>query len=198
MNRWIALSLFFLLAFTACEEPVYTPKPRGYPRIEFPQRTGMASFDRSDCPLSFEYPAYFQVRRDPVFFEGEPTHSCWFDLYVPEFDSRLHCSYLPVSRDKSFDDLRSDAFDLANWHTKKANFIDEIPVRNDHGAEGIIFTFEGEVATQYQFWLTDSLRQHFFRAALYFNAQARPDSLAPMEAFLQEDIEQIIATFRWE
>lgn len=199
MNR-LFLFLVPILILTACSDPVFTPKPRGFPRIEFPERTGtLKTFDEFDCPFSFEMPDYYVVQRDTAYFDEEPVHTCWFNLFVPAFDSRLHCSYLPVgAQGKSFDQLRSDAFDLANWHNKKANYIDEIPIKNHYGAEGMLFSFEGPVASQYQFFLTDSLHQHFFRAALYFNTQARPDSLAPVYEFLKQDVDQLIATFKWE
>jgi gliding motility-associated lipoprotein GldD len=199
MNRSFLIFIIPLLALTACSDPVFTPKPRGYPRIEFPERTGTRPFDQSDCPFSFELPKYYQVLQDSFFFEEEPAHSCWFDLLIPEFDSRLHCSYFPVgAKGKTFDDLRSDAFDLANWHNKKANYIDEIPIKTPHNVEGMFFAFEGPVASHYQFYLTDSLHRHFFRAALYFNTQSKPDSLAPMYDFVRQDVDGIINSFRWE
>lgn len=192
-----ALGVLALL-FTACEGPVFTPKPRGYPRIEYPENKGSAAFEQADCPFTFELPSYYQIRQDSFFFDQVPPHPCWFDLYVPAFDSRLHCSYLPAGQDKSFDQLRSDAFDLANWHNKKADYIEEIPIKTANGVEGIFFNFEGPVASQYQFFLTDSLHRHFFRAALYINAQARPDSLAPVTELIRKDVDQFINSFRWE
>ena len=199
MNRRFLLLLLPLLALTACSDPVFTPKPRGYPRIEYPQRTGAHAFDQSDCPFTFELPNYYEVQQDSQYFDEDPAHSCWFDLFVPAFDSRLHCSYIPVgAQGKSFDQLRSDAFDLANWHNKKANYIDEIPVKTNNGVEGMLFAFEGPVASHYQFFLTDSLHRHFFRAALYFNTQSKPDSLAPLYDFMKQDVDGVIQTFRWK
>jgi gliding motility-associated lipoprotein GldD len=196
--RLIAFPALLATLLTACEETVYTPKPRGYPRIEYPEKTGEMSVERGDCPFTFQIPAYYEIRQDSFFFDQIPPHSCWFDLYIPEFDSRLHCSYLPVGQGKSFDELRSDAFDLANWHNKKADYIDEIPIKTANGVEGIFFNFEGEVASQYQFYLTDSLHQHFFRVALYFNTQAKPDSLAPVTELIRRDVDLFINSFRWE
>ncbi|MBK8489920.1 MAG: hypothetical protein IPL49_03190 [Saprospirales bacterium] len=199
MNR-LFLLLIPILTLAACSDPVFTPKPRGFPRIEFPERTNVVeTFDQTDCPFSFELPAYYEVQQDTAYFDEAPIHSCWFNLVVPAFDSRLHCSYLPVgTQGKTFDRLRSDAFDLANWHNKKANYIDEIPIKTRNGVEGMLFTFDGPVASQYQFYLTDSLHQHFFRAALYLNTQSRPDSLAPIYEFLRQDVDELITTFRWE
>jgi hypothetical protein len=48
-----------------------------------------------------------------------------------------------------------------------------------------------------QFFLTDK-KNHFFRAALYFNTQVRPDSLAPIYEFVKEDVFKLIETFEWE
>ena len=197
MKGWIfffAITLFL----AACEEPVYSPKPRGFPRIEYPDRAGTSSLNQNGCPFSFQLPTYYQIVQDSFFFEEEPLHPCWFDLWIPNFDSRLHCSYFAVGQPESFDELRAKAFDLANWHNKKANYIDEIPIRNAHGAEGMLFAFEGPVASHVQFFLTDSLKQHFFRAALYFNTQSRPDSLAPVYEFLKQDVDMIISSFKWE
>jgi gliding motility-associated lipoprotein GldD len=193
----LSLLLTIVFVFTQCEDPVYTPKPRGFPKVEFPTDSTTKTFTASYCDFSFEYPAYMQIQQDSTFFDKTPVHPCWFDLYIPEFDSRLHCSYLPVGAQKSFDELRSDAFELANWHNKKANYIDEQLIQTRNGVEGIFFDFEGPVASRYQFFLTDTTRQHFLRAALYFNAQARPDSLAPMYDFLEKDIDRMIKTFRW-
>ena len=45
----------------------------------------------------------------------------------------------------------------------------------------------------------DSLQQdHFFRAAFYFNAQVNTDSLAPIYAFIKEDLQKMLLTFEWK
>ncbi|MEM1218756.1 MAG: hypothetical protein AAGH79_07580 [Bacteroidota bacterium] len=188
------LSLAFL--FQACEEPVFTPKPRGYPKVEYPEK-GYTDFSEAYCDLEFRYPSYAKIMQDSLFFDQLPQHPCWFDLYIPAFDCRLHCSYLEVGKQKSFDELRSDAFDLANWHNKKANYIEETAIANRYGAEGMIFEFDGPVASPIQFYLTDPKRQHFLRASLYFNTEARPDSIQPVYNFVRQDLDTMIATFRW-
>jgi gliding motility-associated lipoprotein GldD len=198
MLKYSLLILSFVLVVCSCQDIAYTPKPRAYPKIDFPERKQVVSFQNTDCDFTFEYPDYIQVEKDRTFLDSLPPHPCWFDLYVPEFDSRLHCSYLPVSKDKTYEELRSDAFDLANWHNKKANYINEVAIANQYGVKGIMFEFEGPVASPFQFFLTDSLEQHFLRGALYFNTRSRPDSLAPMLDFFREDIDQMIGTFRWE
>ena len=194
--RFPLFLLFVLLIGQSCEDPIYTPKPRAYPKIEFPERNFQA-FNAEFCDFNFEIPSYVKVERDTTFFNEKPLHPCWFDLYVPEFDSRIHCSYIPISSENLFSELNADAFQLAGKHNAKADYIDELPIRKPNGTAGFVFDIEGEVASPFQFFLTDSTN-HFFRGALYFNTQARPDSLAPLYDFMKEDIMHLINTFEWE
>jgi gliding motility-associated lipoprotein GldD len=188
-----------LLVFSGCSEaPVFKPKPRSYPRVVFPEKR-YQDFEWEACDFFFRLPAYATLQQDKTYFNEAPPHPCWFDIYFEDFDCRLHCSYLPVgSTGKNFEELKSDVFDMANWHNKKANYIDEHLILNRYGANGISFSFDGPVASPYQFFLTDEQQQHFFRAALYFNTEARPDSLKPVLDFLMTDIDTLISSFRWE
>lgn len=61
---------------------------------------------------------------------------------------------------------------------------------------GVVFNVEGPVASSYQFFVTDSTR-NFLRGALYFNTQARPDSLAPVMEFMRKDLDRMVETLKW-
>lgn len=193
-----SLLVLFTL-FTACstDGPPPTPKPRAFPKIDYPNYT-YQSFDKDYCSFTFQYPTYAEVIQDNSFFADQPVHPCWFDLYIPAFDSRLHCSYVEVGADKSLDQLRSDAFEMADYHTKRANYIDELRIdrKDEAEVEGFAFAIEGPAATPFQFYLTDG-EDHFFRASLYFNTQVRPDSLRPIYDFVRKDIMKMIETFAW-
>jgi gliding motility-associated lipoprotein GldD len=186
-----------LLCLTACgDETPLTPKPRGYPRVVYPEKA-YRQFISEDCPFTFEYPVYARIEQDTAFFDERPSHPCWFDVYLPDFDSRIHSSYYDIGGLKSFERLQADAFEMADWHNKRANYIDEIRIDNpEHDVYGFAFSIEGPAASTFQFYLTDST-DHFLRCALYFNARAQPDSLAPFVDFVHEDIEHMIGTFRW-
>ncbi len=188
--------ILFSLLLTACgEEPALTPKPRGYPRVIYPDKA-YQSFAGDYCSFTFEYPTYAKIQQDTTFFGQTPAHPCWFDLYFPDFDSRLHCSYYPISKQKDFNTLKKEAFEMVDWHNKKANYIEEEPVQLPNQVSGFVFEMQGPAASPVQFYLTDST-DHFLRGALYFNTQARPDSLAPVYAFLKEDVFKMITTLRW-
>ena len=115
---------------------------------------------------------------------------------MPIFDAQLHCSYHPINKENSFEKLRDDAFKMANKHISRANAIDERPIKNKNGVDGFVFQFDGPTATPFSFYLTDST-EHYVRCALYFNSRPRPDSLAPVVAYLKKDLTKMIETFKW-
>lgn len=187
--------LFSLISACGNDESL-TPKPRGYPKVHYPEKA-YRPFDADYCHFTFQYPAYTNIQQDTAFFEEAPADPCWFDVYYPGFDSRIHFSYYPVGPYKSLERLKLDAFEMADWHTKRANYIDEIRIHKpESDVYGFAFEIEGPAASSFQFYLTDST-DHFVRGALYFNTKARPDSLAPVIRFVKEDIDRMIETFEW-
>ena len=190
------LIIIGVLWLNSCQEVIYTPKPRAYPKIEFPQRNYIP-FGEDYCSFTFQYPQYTQIQRDSLFFDESPLHSCWFDLYYPSFDSRIYFTYYPIGESKDFDDLKSDAFEMADWHNKKANYIDEYLIdRPDRNVFGFAFNIDGPAASPFQFFVTDSV-SHFLRGSVYFNAKTQTDSLAPLIKFVKEDALKIIETIEW-
>lgn len=180
-----------------CEDhSISTPKPRAYPKITYPERA-YQDFDNDFCKFTFKYPVYAEANRDTLFFDKIQKNQCWFDLDIEQFAAKLHCTYYPVGVEKTFEELRADAFTMAQKHNVKAAYIQEQPLDNGKGATGFLFSLEGEVATPLQFYLTDE-KEHFLRGALYFRSKVQPDSLAPIFKFLRTDVEKMIETFRWE
>lgn len=196
----MSIRKLFLLAclpmlLQCSSEPAFAPKPRAYPRVFYPEKAYQA-FDENYCQFTFDFPMYAEIEQDTVFFDEKPAHPCWFNVYIPAFESRLHCSYYPVGRGKSLEQLRQDAFAMVDFHNKKANYIEELSVQKPNGVSGFIFMLNGPAASPLQFYLTDSTR-HFLRGALYFNTQVNPDSLAPVYEFVRQDILKMIETFEW-
>ena len=196
MHALIFLPVFLCIFFTSCSEPDYVPKPRAFPRIDFPVATQPTAFQTDFCPaFTFEQPDYVTIRKDQrVFDEGAPD-DCWFDLYYPTLNGSIYFSYLPTDPD-AVETLKRDAFRMTDWHTKKATYIDEIPLKRGN-VEGLLFRVEGPAASPYQFYLTDTLGQHFVRGAVYVESSVRPDSLAPVYAFMRRDMERVLETFVW-
>jgi len=191
----IGLTLASFTIQSCGEEVIYSPKPRAFPKVDYPEKA-YQPFDKEYCTFTFDYPEYANIEQDTLFFEEQTAHPCWFDITIPSLDARIHCSYYPITKENPFDKLNGDAFDLANKHNLKANYIDDLVIQKPNGVSGIAFNLEGEVASPFQFYLTDSTT-HFLRGALYFNTQSRPDSLAPVKDFVKTDIMHLINTFEW-
>lgn len=180
----------------ACSEPVYLPKPRAYPKVVYPEKS-YVSAEAEYCPFTFERPVYGAIVQDTLFFDEKPLHACWFNLEVPALNAKIHCSYAPIGSRADFDELVADAFTITQKHNQKASYIEEYRFdRPKERVHGMIFEVEGPVASSYQFFVTDSVR-HFLRGSLYFDTQARPDSLAPVIAFLKKDVDHMLETLQW-
>ncbi len=89
-----------------------------------------------------------------------------------------------------------DAFLIATKINERANYMEEMPVRNAQGVGGLRLTWTGPAASPIHFFLTDTTT-HFFKAALYFDSKVQPDSLAPIASFIKSDIDTLISSFRW-
>lgn len=180
----------------ACKnDEIYIPKPRMYPRIIFPEK-GYQAFNVDDCPFRFDYPIYAEIEKDKKFFNEEAPSPCWYDIVIPSFNGRIHCSYYSIADRTQLDGYIDDAFRITGSHNQKANYRDELVIeKGDVG--GILFDIQGEVASPVQFFVTDSV-DHYLRGALYFYNQVETDSMAPIYEFVKQDIAHMLETFEWK
>jgi gliding motility-associated lipoprotein GldD len=190
--------LFFVggaVAFSSCNNE-YTPKPKAYPRVVFPERK-YQEFNPADCPYKFEAPTYAQVVNDTDFFGKTPVQPCWMDIQLPAFNGTVNLTYKEIHSKEDFEKLLEDAHNLSYKHTKKADYINEVHIQNQYGVGGMLYDVGGDAASNVQFYLTDSNR-HFIRGALYFNNTPNSDSMAPVVAYVKEDLRHILGTFQWK
>jgi gliding motility-associated lipoprotein GldD len=206
----LALAIGILLM--SCNS-VFTPKPKGYFKIDFPEHR-YVRFEQPGFPYTFEYPAYAQIVQDSTYFDYVPENAYWRNIDFPQFDCRIFLSYKQVGgkaifrkplpngsfRDSIginlFDKMVSDAFKMTYKNEMIATKIDDSLMRTANGVNGVYFKLKGNTATARQFFLTDTTR-NFLRGALYFHATPNADSIAPVQAFVEQDMKHIINTFRW-
>jgi gliding motility-associated lipoprotein GldD len=192
-NATLAVLLIALLT-AACNSD-YVVKPRGYYKIDFPQKQ-YKKFDQPGYPYTFEYPVYGQITKDSLFFDQKAENPYWLNIDFPQFSGRIHISYKVVGRN-NFDSLVNDAFTMSyKQHTYKASAIEPQPFTTPNGVEGVYFTLKGNTATANQFFATDTVR-HFLRGALYFSATPNEDSIRPVNNFLKADLQHLINTLQW-
>ncbi len=193
---FLCASLGFLFLWSACGEPDYTPKPRGYPKVNYPTKT-YEKFNEDYCAFTFQKPVYAEVVQDQDFFGEKPESECWFDLVIPTLSGKIHCSYREIGGKNKLDKLINDTYKLAHKHNIRADYIDDIRVNKPNNVHSTIFEIQGSAASPFQFYVTDST-QHFLRGALYFNTQPNPDSMAPIIEFVKQDIVNMVNTFEWK
>lgn len=195
--KFVKIFVVLVFVYGCGQEQIVTPKPRLYPRIDFPDRQ-LNMFDEEYCKMSFDYPDYFSVSQDKYFFDGKPLDPCWFDLVSKQINCTVHCSYIPIENNKHFEDLVEDVFRLAAKHNTKANYRKEEVIDNSNDdVYGLTIEMSGPVASPYQFFVTDSTK-HFMRASVYFNAKVNSDSIAPVFDFVKEDLHGMIQSFKWK
>lgn len=189
MKSYIAVVfVILLLLFAACKD--YTPKPVGYNRIDI-KEGGLRKYVFPE--FSFEYPE--SVRIDTL--KSPDKGEFWFDMVYADYDAVIHCTYLPVTR-QSLPKLIEDSYHLAYSHAIKADGIGQEVFRNhEMDVYGILYEINGNVATPFQFFVTDSVR-HFLRGSLYYSHKVNPDSVAPVTGYVKKNIEKMMHSFRWE
>jgi gliding motility-associated lipoprotein GldD len=185
--------LFVFIFLFSCNSE-YSPKPRGYFRIDFPEHV-YQTFNQPEFPYSFQYPVYGNIIRDTAFFGDKPENPYWINIDFPRFHARIYMSYKQVNG--NFDKLREDAYKLTYKHTYKASSIEDSLISTPLGVHGIFFNVGGNAATAKQFFISDST-QHFLRGALYFDTTPNSDSLGIVNAFLQVDMNHLINTLQWK
>lgn len=184
------LVLPFSLFISACEED-FSPKPRGYNRIDLPAHEYKKL--EGDHPYSFQRSVHAQVLKDSSLI----AEAHWIDLWYPMFRSNIQITYKDLKKKEDLKELIKDAFKLKEGHLKKAYAVDEAVINLENGKTAMVFQLEGEVPSQFQFYITDST-QHFLRGALYFRTATKNDSLAPVINYMKEDIMHLLNTLEWK
>lgn len=190
--RLIAL-LFAIVLFSCNSE--YSPKKKGYYKIEFPERS-YQKYHPTGAPYSFDYPVYSTVVKDTTFFEASPENPWWANIDFPQFNGRIYLSYKNIQNSQHFDQLINDAFKMTYSHTTKASAINDSLMTTENGVVGVYFKVGGNAATAHQFFVTDSVK-HFLRGALYFDSTPNEDSLSVVNEFLFEDMKHLINSLKW-
>jgi gliding motility-associated lipoprotein GldD len=203
----VSFSILFSL-FISCNSH-FTPKPKGYFKIDLPQHA-YQRFDEPGFPYSFEYPVYAEVSKEADTTGNNPY---WININFKDFNGRIYLSYKSINgrsvykvktdkgyRDSmvvnNFENLREESYKMTYKHTIKASGIVDSFFTSEAGS-GVYFYVAGEAATSKQFYVSDSSK-HFLRGALYFDASPNEDSLSAVSNFLESDIRHMLKTLKWK
>lgn len=188
MNR-VGLFLTVLVLLAACGSE-YTPKPRGYFRIDLPEKK-YCRYD-SICPFSFDYPVYAVIEHSDDMIKDP----CSFNLVFPAFRARFYLTY--KAGGENINGYIEESHKFVYKHTIKADAINErLYLDTIRNVYGVLYQIKGNAASSLQFYLTDSA-EHFLRGSLYFNSVPNKDSLLPVIEFLQEDMMYLMESLQWK
>lgn len=180
-----------ILTLVSCDNKTYQPKPKGYFRIDFPEKE-YVSLDSMNH-YGFEYPIYSTITPDYYSLEEKE----WINVEFPAYKGTIHLSYKTI--DNNLSEYLNDSYYMMTKHISRAMGIrDSIIIDPKRNVYGLIYFLEGEgVASPLQFYLTDSIN-HFMRGSLYFNVKTNNDSLSPVIDFITDDIRHLINTLEWK
>jgi gliding motility-associated lipoprotein GldD len=192
--KYIFLFVISIAMISSCDDEddqIFSPKPRGYFRIDFPEKT-YRMYD-SVCPYRFEIPTYARITKD----RHKGAEPCWINVEFPQFRATVHLSYKAVS-DTNLNTFLEDSREFAIKHQIKATGLDEsVVIRDSAKVYGLVYDIAGNTASSVQFYLTDSTK-HFLRGALYFNTITNIDSLKIVIDFIRQDILHLVQTCEWK
>lgn len=199
-------TVLFALAMVSCKpKALPEPKPMGYFRIDLPDHK-YKPLDASETspdkqadivvfpPFTCEQSVYATST-----LEVQPDHCLWMNLTYPELNASLRFTCITVKNADSLRNLMIREDKMVKFHYQMADDV-QYSVIKDPEAHiwGQAYEIYGkEVATPFQFWLTDSVH-NFVRATLYFDSAPNNDSLQPVIQYLKEDAMHLINTFAWK
>ncbi|NQU87500.1 MAG: gliding motility lipoprotein GldD [Mariniphaga sp.] len=193
MEKKFIILILFITLLLGCEKN-YTPKPRGFFRISFPEKTYI-KFDSNKFPYQFEIPQYSEILH-------KKNNDGLFDINIsfPDNKADIHITYKKISENSGLEKLEyllEDSRTLAYKHSIKADAIEErLFINPASKVYGTIYLIEGNAASPMQFYLTDSVK-HFLRGSFYIRDIPDIDSLRPVIEFIETDIIRLIETTSW-
>jgi gliding motility-associated lipoprotein GldD len=181
--------IIIITAFVSCKKE-YTPKPRGFFRIDLPEKKYTSTPDI--------LPYKFEVADNSVIIRNRKAKEelYWINIEYPQYKATIYVSYKKIHN--NLETYINDSREFVYKHTIKADaIIEDVFVNEDKKVYGIKYDIQGDAASNTQFFLTDSTH-NFLRGALYFNVVPNKDSLAPVLSYINKDIIHLMETFEWK
>ena len=186
------IKLFFIcIIFSSCNDPAPVPKPPTYLNINFPDHT--YSYVKGDCPYEFKLSSLYNYKT----IENSKLNSCIQEIDLGPLKGSLYLYYIALPSKDSLAEIINFANDKVDEHkiiADKIEFVQIIDAKNR--VFGTFFELKGNVATNFQFYLTDS-SQNFVRGEVLLNCRPNYDSLRPSLDYLKVDLLEMVHNFKW-
>ena len=187
------VKLFFLiLLLNSCSEKAPVPKPPTYLNINFPKHT--YRIVKGDCPYEFKLASIFNYRT----IENKKSNYCVQEVDLGPLKGSLFLYYISLASRDSLASIINFSNDKIDEHKIKADKIDfQQIIDKKNNVYGTFFELKGNVATNFQFYLTDSI-QNFVRGEILLNCIPNYDSLRPSLDYLKVDLLEMVHNFKWK
>lgn len=180
------------LLLSACGEEITIPKPPTYLRLDLPDHT-YSLYREKNCNYSFEAASIFKVKDA---YDQDKKLTCNKDIDLGPLNGVMYFSY--ISMQEPLGTYVNYAIGKVDEHKIKATAIeDKLILRPEDRVFGTFFELQGDVATPFQFYLTDSVSK-FVSGVVYLNKTPKYDSLKPSLEYLKKDLDKLLETFKWE
>ena len=175
----------------ACGQPDPVPKPSTFLRTDFPAHSYR----------NYQSPQAFRFRLADLFmpkqFEQAKNNYSVQEIDLGPLNGTLFLYYLRIPSKDSLPEIINFANDKVDEHKIMADQIDfEQILKPSKKVYGTFFELKGNVATNFQFYLTDS-SQHFLRGEVLLNCRPNYDSLRPTLQYLKADLQELVNSFEW-
>jgi gliding motility-associated lipoprotein GldD len=191
LSKLLLIAFGVLFTLFACTETPPVPKPSTYLKTEFPEH----SYRQYMSPGAYQFDLADLYQ--PKSFELAKQNYSVQEIDLGPLNGSLFLYYLKIPSKDSLPEIINFANDKVDEHKIMAEKIDfEQIIAPKKRVYGTFFELKGNVATNFQFYLTDST-QHFIRGEVLLNCRPNYDSLRPTLQYLKTDLQQLIKNFRW-
>lgn len=188
--KYSSLLIIILLISGCSSDEVLIPKPPTYLRLELPEHS--YKLFNEDCPYTFEASELFTIKA----VKDSMSTTCHKDIDLGKLNGIMHFSYIEMIEPLSIYVNYSN--DKVEDHKLKATGIDDVQIiRPKDKVYGTFFKLKGDVASPFQFYLTDSTTR-FVSGVVYMNTVPNYDSLKPTLDYLELDLMKMVNTFKWK
>lgn len=182
----------FLLVMTSCVDDNPIPKPPTYLKAKLPSH----SYHKEvfEAPFDFNISDLYTIK-SPINCD---SRYCEQEIHMGRaLNGSINLYYKKLEHKDSLPSLINFSNKEVDFHKIKADQIDfDQIIDRENKVYGTLFELKGDVATNYQFYLTDST-SNFLRGEVILNCVPNYDSLINVLAYIKEDLNVMLNTFAW-
>ena len=185
------ICVIFIVLF-GCEN-YFLPKQSAYLRLDYPKPEYKLINDK-DFPFFFEA----NTRLSEISDIDINLRSIDFIINYNQLNAQINFQYKSVNSSEKLNAYILDLKRTIETHSMMANSVKikdySLKEKNIFGR---IFDLSGNVASPYQFYLTDSIN-NIISGLVYFNIKPNYDSILPAINYIENDIIYLIESFDWK